>query len=79
MNYHNIKEETKDKIMETVECKLKAKEHICVENLLSQLPSQLGNDLKRHICLNLLKDVSSFGAIHFLSNISIYIVYMHEY
>ncbi|XP_050285492.1 cyclic nucleotide-gated ion channel 1-like isoform X2 [Quercus robur] len=54
---YKIPGEMKGKIMQEVERKLEEKEDVCVENLLSHLPQLLRNDIKRHLCWNLLKQI----------------------
>ncbi len=43
-------------------------EDVYVENLIPGFPVRLQNDIKRHICLNLLKQVSFLTSIYLLKN-----------
>ena len=43
-------------------------EDVNVENLIPDLPLELQEEVKRHICLNLLKNVSFITSINLLNN-----------
>ena len=55
----------KSKIMENINKRYEEDEDVNVENLIPDLPLELQKEVKRHICLNLLKNVSF---INFINN-----------
>ena len=56
---------TKSKIMDNINKRYEEGEDVNVENLIPNLPWELQKEVKRHICLNLLKNVSF---INFINN-----------
>jgi cyclic nucleotide gated channel len=48
----------KKEIMPNVQRMLEEKKDVDVQNLLSHLPIELGRNIKRHICLRMLRQVS---------------------
>ena len=59
----------KQKIMQIVGENLKEDIYFNLESMLLLLPPELKKDVKRHLCLDMLKKVSSSGPIYFLYNI----------
>ena len=66
---HMIPDILKHKIMQTVGENLKEDIYFNLENMLLLLPPELKKDVKRHLCLDMLKKVSSSDPIYFLYNI----------
>ena len=59
---------TKSKIMDNINKRYEEGEDVNVENLIPDLPLELQEEVKRHICLNLLKNVSFITSINLLNN-----------
>ena len=59
---------TISKILDHIREKFKVDEDVCVENLILDLPSKLQEEVKSHICFDLLKKVSFFNSINLLNN-----------
>ena len=66
---HMIPDILKHKIMQIVGENLKKDIYFNLENIFLLLPPELQKDVKRHLCLDMLKKVSSSGPIYFLYNI----------
>ena len=58
----------KSKIMENINKRYEEDEDVNVENLIPDLPLELQKEVKRHICLPLLKNVSFITSINLLNN-----------
>ena len=58
----------KSKIMENINKRYEEDEDVNVENLIPDLPLELQREVKRHICLPLLKNVSFITSINLLNN-----------
>jgi hypothetical protein len=56
----------KTSIMDDMTQRFKEDEDVYLENFLLNLPGQLQNEVKQHICLERLKDVSFFTSINLL-------------
>ena len=59
---------TKRLIMDNINQRYEEGEDVNVENLIPDLPPELQKDVKRHICLPLLKNVSFITSFNLLSN-----------
>ena len=59
---------TESKIMDYINKRYEEGEDVNVENLIPDLPLELQKDVKRHICLPLLKNVSFITSFNLLSN-----------
>ena len=55
---HKLPGEMKSQISQKVIERLEKKKDVHVENLFNHLPQELGKDVKRYLCLDLLKKVS---------------------
>ena len=56
----------KSKIIRNIDQRFEEDEDVYVENLIPDLPPELQNNVKRHLCLNLLKNVSFIHPLYFL-------------
>ena len=56
----------KSEIMRNIDQRFEEDEDVYVENLIPDLPPDLQNNVKRHLCLNLLKNVSFIHPLYFL-------------
>ena len=54
--------------MENINKRYEEDEDVNVENLIPDLPLELQREVKRHICLPLLKNVSFITSINLLNN-----------
>ena len=59
---------TESKILDYINKRYEEGEDVNVENLIPDLPLELQEEVKRHICLNLLKNVSFITSINLLNN-----------
>ena len=59
---------TESKILDYINKRYEEGEDVNVENLIPDLPLELQKEVKRHICLNLLKNVSFITSINLLNN-----------
>ena len=60
LSKEKVPPEMKSRIIEFIHNRFDEDEDVNVENLIPDLPSELQSNVKSHICLNLLKDVSFF-------------------
>ena len=56
-------------IMDFIHQRFEADEDVYVENLIPNLPLELQREVKRHICFDLLKNVSFCNSINLLNNL----------
>ena len=63
---HNLPSDLRGLIMDNMIQKFKEDEDVYLENFLPNLPEELQNNVKQHICLKLLENVSFFTYIHLL-------------
>ena len=60
---YRLPREMKKQIMQNIIPRLERKKDVCVENLFYYLPEDISNAVKRYLCLDLLKKVSSYNLI----------------
>jgi hypothetical protein len=65
---YDLPSKMKSDITANLDKRFEEDEDVYVENLIPGLPVRLQNDIKRHICLNLLKQVSFLTSIYLLKN-----------
>lgn len=58
----------KSEIIRNIDQRFEEDEDVYVENLIPDLPPELQNKVKRHLCLDLLKNVSFIHALYFFKN-----------
>ena len=63
MSKYRLPREMKKQIMQNIIPRLERKKDVCVENLFYYLPEDISNAVKRYLCLDLLKKVSSYNLI----------------
>ena len=63
MSKYRLPREMKKQIMQNIIPRLERKKDVCVENLFYYLPEDISNAVKRYLCLDLLKKVSSNNLI----------------
>ena len=68
MDKHKFDRTTEDKIIDHMAKNYEEDEDVYVETLIPDLPPELRKDVNRHICLELLKDVSFIIFINLLNN-----------
>ena len=56
----------KSEIIRNIDQRFEEDEDVYVENLIPDLPPDLQNNVKRHLCLNLLENVSFIHLLYFL-------------
>lgn len=61
-------DDIKNRINAIVDEVLEEDINVNAENLFLVLPAKLKNDIKSHLCLDILRNVSSSGPIYFLVN-----------
>ena len=65
---HGFDRTTGDKIIDHMAKSYDSDDDVSVETLIPDLPSELQSDVKRHICLDLLKNVSFITFINLVNN-----------
>ena len=63
---HNLPSDLRGLIMDNMIQKFKEDEDVYLENFLPNLPEELQNNVKQHIYVKLLENVSFFTYIHLL-------------
>lgn len=69
MSRHKLSTEMRRQINHFMKQKFEEDEDVYVENLIPKLCPKLQNNVKRHICFDLLKKVSFFISINLLNHI----------
>ena len=65
---HKVSKKMRSLIVEDMNGRFKEDEDVYLENLLPNLPGNFQSEVKQHICLKRLKEVSSFTSINLQYN-----------